>query len=116
MTLKTSSGALNVPEHTKVVIRAEGRVSVLSVDDNGEYQSLVASSNNGVIKFRTGFGDSQLFVKVQKGLHWSYDFYPIKVYDPSDPVPKEPPESMAKSVTLEDKLKSFISEMVAVRS
>jgi hypothetical protein len=115
MSLKTGSGALNVEANTKVVIRAEGRVTVLTVNSDGEPSGIFASSANGVVRFRVGGADANLYVKVGDGLHWSADLYPIGVFDPADPIPKEPPEEMAKKVTLEDKLKDFIQEMVAER-
>jgi hypothetical protein len=115
MSIKTGSQNVEIPEFSKVTILAETRATAYSVDDNGELDSIIASSSNGTLRIRTGEQPVLMHIGVPGDEHFHVDIQEIKVYDKSDPVPVEAPEDRLKELTLEDKLKDFISEMVAER-
>jgi hypothetical protein len=114
MSIKTGTKVLEAPKLSRVQIRAEGQVSLFTVDaETGEPVELVASAPDGHINFRTGEEDAQVLVKVPEGHHYSYDVWYESPYDKADPIPVEVAEEQQE--TLEDKMYKFLGQMMLER-
>ena len=110
---KTGPQAMEIPAFHKVEILAEGRVSVYSVDEDGQPSALVATSEKGRLRFRTKETLS-VYISVGEDLHFDISLVDQNPYDKVDPTPVELPEE-AGPATLEDRLKTFLAGMVAER-
>lgn len=114
MSIKTGSKPFEFGGNERVKIMAESRVSVFTVNESGELDKFIASGNNTLV-----FNTQRPFkgaVVVPEGEHWSIEVKERpSPFDKADPVPVEVPEELQGAVTLEDKLKAFVAEMVAER-
>lgn len=114
MSIKTGSKPWQFAGNEQVEIKAEDTVSVWAVDEKGELKEYLASGRY-LLSFRT-VQPVDVYIKVPEGSHWSMDVTPIRPpEDAADPTPFEIPEDKKANLTLEDKLKSFIADMVAER-
>lgn len=114
MSIKTGSAPYEFVGNEKVTILCESTASVFEVDEDGQPKKFLVSGSNR-LQFRTK-GPIAAFVSVPGQSHWSIEVEELPdPFDKADPRPVEIPEELAKEVTLEDKLKQFVADMVAER-
>jgi hypothetical protein len=116
MSLKTGSKPWRFEANQKIEIVHQGRLTIFAVDENGEFTSMVTTSESGRLKFRTKDAFDG-FIQVQdETMHWAMEVIDLpSPFDKSDPIPIEVPEDKKQPLSLEDKLRRMLAGMVAER-
>lgn len=104
-----------LPEYSQVDLLAEGYISVLGLNDDGQADRLLAHSADGRIRLRTET-EVPVRISVDAGRHWSLEVKPRpSPKEILDPTPVEIPEGAKLPETLEEKLKRMLAGMVVER-
>lgn len=104
-----------LPGFSQIDLLAEGYISVLGLNDDGQADRLLAHSGDGRIRLRTET-EVPVRISVDSGRHWSMEVKPRpSPREILDPTPVEIPEGAKIPETLEEKLKRMLAGMVVER-
>ncbi len=113
--LKIGSFTQEIPAHTQLKVEGQSEFVILELDSDGKPKGMVARSNQREIKF-TVRKQAKLRFETAAKQFISVDARPVmsdseKVSD----IPYEVPDDNQASLTLEEKLKLYLAEMVKER-
>jgi hypothetical protein len=114
MGFELSPAVVDVPADTQVNIEGAHDFIVYQMVENKPVRIIGRSAERKAkVKIRQ---DMQISIESVDGSFLSYDGFPIpSVYDPADPIPFEVPDENRGHLTLEEKLKAYLAEMVRDR-
>jgi hypothetical protein len=114
MGFELSPAVVDVPADTQLNIEGAYEFIVYKIEE-GKPVAIIgrSSERKAKVKIRQ---DMQVSIESMDGSFISYDGFPIpSVYDPADPVPFEVPEENRGQLTLEEKLRTYLAEMLRDR-
>lgn len=112
--LKIGSFTQPVPKNTQLFVEGQEDFSIYKVVD-GEPVAMIARSQDRHCKF-TLREDMEIKVVIVGNKFVSLDARPVKSeFEEVSPIPYEVPDDNAANLTLEEKLKRYLAEMVAER-
>ena len=113
--LETGSFKIDVPANSQLNCEGQSEFVIMELDENDKPIAMVARSNKRKLRF-TSRRDSKLLFDIAPKQFISVDARPVPpVHEVVSDVPYEIPDNNLANLTLEEKLKHYLSEMVAER-
>lgn len=114
MSLHIGPASYEIPAHCQVDAEGQSDFIVLKYE-NGDAKEIIARSSDRFVRFVTREEvDVTFAIGSNAFISVNITHIPMDV-DPIDPVPVEVPDDMKPTLTLEDKLKIYLAEMVSER-
>jgi hypothetical protein len=115
MGFELSPANIECPHDTQLNIEGSHEFVVYLLDKKNKPVDILGRSAERKLKLMIR-QDCKIQVDSVEGSFISYDGFPIKsVFDKADPIPFEVPEENRVKMTLEEKLKAYLAEMVQQR-
>ena len=113
--LKIGSFTQDIPAHTQINVEGQSEFVVLELDKEGKASHMVARSNDRQCKM-TIRKDTKLKFDILGKNFISLEAHPVQSdHETVSPIPYEIPGDNQANMTLEEKLKRYLSEMVQER-